>query len=170
MHNSPIIHTGVYSARGRGLMCCRSTLKSLSNAMLLKSVPAVRLYSAVLLFFLLIGDLCSIISWMPLLSSVQRSEFPRCILSAIRIRPRPLAEYTPVCMIGELCIYRHKSELRLYATTHLSGVFNKVYTLSDSDKLYYMQAYRAHWDAYICGKIDFEDVTSEKIFLRVWDA
>lgn len=85
------------------------------------------------------------------------------------VRPRPLAEYTPVCMIGELCIYRHKSEIRLYATTHLSGVFNKVYTLSDSDKLYYMQNNRAHWDAYISGKIDFEDVTSEKIFLRVWE-
>ena len=85
------------------------------------------------------------------------------------VRPRPLSEFTPICSIGELCIYRHKSENRLYATTHLSGVFNKTYSLSETDRLHYQRIYRNHWDMYISGKIDFEDVLSEKMFIKYWD-
>ena len=85
------------------------------------------------------------------------------------IRPRPLSEYVPVCSIGELCIYRHKSENRIYATTHLSGVFNRKYSLSESDRLHYQRIYRVHWDMYIGNKLDFEDVLSEKLFLKYWD-
>ena len=85
------------------------------------------------------------------------------------VRPRPLSEFTPICSIGELCIYRHKSENRLYATTHLSGIFNKKFSLSDTDRLHYQRIYRSHWDMYIGGKIDFEDVLSEKMFIKYWD-
>ena len=85
------------------------------------------------------------------------------------VQPRPLTEYLPVCRIGELCVYRHKSENRLYATTHLSGVFNKSFSTSDSDKLFYQQNFRGQWDCYVSGRLDFEDVTAEKLFLRYWD-
>ena len=85
------------------------------------------------------------------------------------VRPRPLSEFLPVCAIGELCIYRHKSEHRLYASTHLSGVFNKTFSLTDSDRLHYQRLYRVHWDMYIGNKIDFEDVLSEKLFLKYWE-
>lgn len=86
------------------------------------------------------------------------------------IRPRPLSEFVPVCSVGELCIYRHKSENRLYASTHLAGVFNKRYSLTDADRLYYQRMYRTHWDLYISGMIDFEDVLSEKMFVKYWDS
>lgn len=85
------------------------------------------------------------------------------------VRPRPLAEFTPICAIGELCIYRHKSENRLYASTHLAGVFNRKFSLSDSDRLHYQRIYRSHFDMYIANKMDFEDVLSEKLFLKYWD-
>ena len=85
------------------------------------------------------------------------------------VRPRPLNEYLPVCSIGELNIYRHKSESRLYATTHTSGVFNRKYSVSDSDRLHYRRLYCAHWDMYISNRIDFEDVLSEKLFLHYWE-
>lgn len=85
------------------------------------------------------------------------------------VRPRPIAEFTPVCSIGELCIYRHKADNRLYATTHLSGVFNKAYSLSDADRLHYQRVFRTHWDLYISNKMDFEDVLSEKMFLKYWE-
>lgn len=84
------------------------------------------------------------------------------------IRPRPLTEYTPVCSVGELCLYRHKSENRLYASTHLSGVFNRKFSLSDSDRLHYQRIFRNHWLMYIGNKIDFEDVLSEKLFIKYW--
>ena len=85
------------------------------------------------------------------------------------VRARPLAEFVPVCSVGELCIYRHKAENRLYASTHLSGVFNKTFSLSDSDILHYQRIYRVQWDMYISGKIDFEDVLAEKLFLKYWE-
>lgn len=85
------------------------------------------------------------------------------------VRPRPITEFTPICSIGELCIYRHKSDSRLYATTHLSGVFNKTYSLSDSDRLHYQRIFRVHWDMYISNKMDFEDVLAEKMFLKYWE-
>ena len=85
------------------------------------------------------------------------------------VRPRPLSEYIPVCMIGELCIYRHKSSSRLYCTTHESGIFNRKYSTSDTDSLYYRRVYCHHWEMYISNSIDFEDVLSEKLFLHYWE-
>ena len=85
------------------------------------------------------------------------------------IRPRPLAEYIPICSIGELCIYRHKSENKIYASTHKAGVFNRKFSMSESDKLHYQRIYRSHWDMYISNKMDFEDVLSEKLFIKYWD-
>ncbi len=84
------------------------------------------------------------------------------------VRPRPLKEYTPLCSIGELCIYRHKAGGGLYATTHLDGVFHKVYTTSESDIEHYRMVYRSHWELYISGRIDFEDLLAEKLFLKYW--
>ena len=90
-------------------------------------------------------------------------------VSRQHIRPRPLSEYLPVCSIGELCIYRHKTAGTLYATTHLSGVFNRAYSLTDTDRMHYQRTYRAHWDLYVAGKVDFEDVLSETLFNKYWN-
>ena len=86
------------------------------------------------------------------------------------VRPRPIAEYVPVCSIGELFIYRHKNDIRLYGTTYKTGVFNKTFTLSDTDKLRYHRFYMHHWDMYIEGNIDFEDVLAETLFFKYWEA
>ena len=85
------------------------------------------------------------------------------------IKPRPINEFVPVCNVGELYFYRHKSESRLYCTTFKNGVFKKVFNLSDVGKMHYKQIFYHHWDMYIEGRIDFEDVLAEKIFLRIWD-
>lgn len=85
------------------------------------------------------------------------------------IRPRPLSEYIPVCSVGELCIYRHKADNRLYITTHESGVFNRTYGTSETDIMHYQRVYRNHLDMYISGKIDFEDVLSVSMFNKYWN-
>lgn len=85
------------------------------------------------------------------------------------VHPRPLTEYIPVCRLGEICIYRHKSEIRLYVSTHKSGCFNRNFSITDSNILHYRRIYRTHWDMYISNKIDFEDVLSETLFLKYWD-
>ena len=90
-------------------------------------------------------------------------------LDRSHIRPRPIAEYLPVCQIGELSLYRHKSEPRLYGTTHQAGVFSRKYGSSETEKLYYRRVFYHHWDMYISNQIDFEDVLSEKLFLHFWE-
>lgn len=85
------------------------------------------------------------------------------------IRPRPLGEYIPVCLIGELCIYRHKSDPRLYCTTHQAGVFSRRFGTSDTDRIYYRRIFCHHWEMYIQNQIDFEDVLSETLFLHYWE-
>lgn len=85
------------------------------------------------------------------------------------VKSRPITEYIPVCQIGELFIYRHKNETRFYGTTYKTGVFNRSFTTSDSDKLRYKRLYMHQWDLYIDGKIDFQDVLSEQLFLKYWD-
>lgn len=85
------------------------------------------------------------------------------------IKSRPLVEYIPACKIGELCIYKHKSERKLYATTHQAGTFKKVYRTTDTDKMLYRSTFMHHYDLYIERCIDFEDVLSEKLFLKYWD-
>ena len=85
------------------------------------------------------------------------------------VRPRPLSEYLPVCLIGELCIYRHKSEARLYCTTHQAGVFTRKFGSTDTDRIYYRRVFCHHWEMYIQNQIDFEDVLSEKLFLHYWE-
>lgn len=84
------------------------------------------------------------------------------------VHPRPLAEYTPICQVDKLFLYRHKSETRLYATTHKSGVFHKIYTSVETSICQYNRVYPSHWRMYLAGQIDFEDVTSESLFKSLW--
>lgn len=90
-------------------------------------------------------------------------------VSRINIKPRPLQEFNPVCCVGELCVYRHKSETRLYCTTHRSGVFKDNYLPDNIQIKHYQTSYYNHYDLYIEGKIDFEDVLAEKLFCKYWD-
>ena len=85
------------------------------------------------------------------------------------IKPRPIIEYVPVCSIGELYIYKHKSNKRLYCTTYKTGTFKKSYGIYDSDKMRYKEVFYHHIDLYIENRIDFEDVLAEKLFLKYWD-
>ena len=90
-------------------------------------------------------------------------------VSRTNIKPRPLQEYIPVCRIGELCIYKHKSNRRLYASTHSSGVFKNNYLPENVQILHYQSLYSSHYDYYVSGKIDFESVLAEKLFCKYWD-
>lgn len=38
-----------------------------------------------------------------------------------RINSRPIAEYNPICRVGEICIYRHKSRQEYFVSYHVSG-------------------------------------------------
>lgn len=80
------------------------------------------------------------------------------------IRSRPLKEYTPICAVGELCIYQHKSADELYITNHQSGSLDK-YPSTDKGLETFRFRY-AHWLGlkYLDRRVLFEDASCEALF------
>lgn len=81
---------------------------------------------------------------------------------------RPLKEYIPLIHVGEICIYKHKSNGRFYISQKVSGAPKK-YTLRDSDLRYMRLAYDYMVFRYFAGKFDFEDTLCEILFIKYFD-
>lgn len=102
------------------------------------------------------------------------SEFANMSLSnkysnevAGKIKSRSLKEFVPIVMIGELCIYEHKSEGTLYATTHKLGNPPQ-FGLGDVEKARFIRSYMWVWDCYITNDIEFEEYLCEILLKKVF--
>ena len=84
-----------------------------------------------------------------------------------RIKSKPLREYRPIVCIGELCIYEHKSNTTLYASTHKTGS-PITYTLSDADRARFIRAYKWVWDEYLENNIEFEEYLCEIMLTKAF--
>lgn len=72
------------------------------------------------------------------------------------IKSRPLNEYKPICAIGEICIYRHKSRNEYYVTSHFSGK-PQVFSLSQSDLARFRKQYLWLQLAILQNQVYYED-------------
>lgn len=81
---------------------------------------------------------------------------------------RNLQEYRPVCAIGEVYIYKHKSEPRYYLTTHSSGTVKK-YGTGESEVRRFIKTYGALLDYYLLGFAEAESVEVDYIFRTLLD-
>ena len=80
---------------------------------------------------------------------------------------RPLKEYTPYISVGEICVYRHKSNGKFYISTKHSG--NPVtFTMKDTDLKRLRLNYFFMGEKYFLKKIEFESAICEILFLRYW--
>ena len=79
------------------------------------------------------------------------------------VKSMPLMEYRPICQIGEVCCYQHKSNGTYYVSLHCSGSPKK-YGTSDTEKARWRRAYQYLWFAYLRNDIIFENSTSEILF------
>lgn len=79
------------------------------------------------------------------------------------IRSQPLAEYNPLLFIGEIAIYQHKSQERLYVTKHRRGVPIDSYdTVTDKAIMLLKRKYSWIWNIYYLNDlIFFEDIESK---------
>lgn len=82
-----------------------------------------------------------------------------------RIRPAPLKEYKPEVIIGELCIYVHKSNGTIYITEHVSGN-PPSYSIGEADTRRFTKRYQWVWFKYLQNDIEFEDYGCEILFSR----
>lgn len=81
------------------------------------------------------------------------------------IRSRPLKEYRPLFVVGELCVYMHKSEARLYTSAHTSGSPER-YEATDTDLSRMRKQWASVWTSYMLGMVDFEDYLCEVLFCQ----
>lgn len=81
------------------------------------------------------------------------------------IRPANLKEYVLVVGIGELFIYRHKSNGTYYCTTHKSGVA-KCYADTPADVMRFKRAFGWVWMAYVHEKVYFEEYICEILLTK----
>lgn len=80
---------------------------------------------------------------------------------------RPLREYVPFVSVGEICVYKHKSNGKFYISTKLSGT-PETYTMKDTDLKRLRINYFFMGEKYFLNKIEFESAICEILFLKYW--
>ena len=80
-----------------------------------------------------------------------------------RIETKPLKEFKPIVAIGEICIYKHKSNGEYYVTGHRSGT-PATYGTGEMDRERFRKDYIHIWRAYMKKKVIFEAYIYEVIF------
>lgn len=80
------------------------------------------------------------------------------------VESRDLREYKLNIVVGEICIYKHKSKREYYVTDHVSGVPRKIYTTSENQLKQYNLKNRDLWQAYIMNRVTFETYTLQVLF------
>ena len=86
-------------------------------------------------------------------------------LVGVKVSSKNLQEYKPVCCIGEICIYKHKSNKTYYVSMHKMGAPEE-FTISEADVMRFRRKYTYLMDAYLFDNIDFEEYTCETLFRK----
>ena len=80
---------------------------------------------------------------------------------------RPLKEYIPVVHVGEICIYRHKSNNKYYVSSKASGTPAE-YTMKDTDLKRLRLNFFWMGEKYFLKRMEFESPICEILFLKYW--
>lgn len=77
----------------------------------------------------------------------------------------PLRELQPIVAIGELCLYRHKSNRELYGSTHISGA-PEIFGTTDGDIARFRARYGWTWEIYMDDRIVWQDYLPEILYRK----
>lgn len=78
---------------------------------------------------------------------------------------RNLIEYRPVVSVGEICIYTHKNNAKLYVSTHTSGSPTK-FGAGETELDRFRRAYSWIWFEYMANNVDFEEILCEILLTK----
>ena len=84
------------------------------------------------------------------------------------VSSRNLKEFKPVCSVGELVIYKHKSRTEYYAACKEFGTVPEIFSTSDKDRKRFTQKYHNLYMRYLAGAMLFEDETAMVIFEKIF--
>lgn len=79
------------------------------------------------------------------------------------VNPRPLIEYRPIVQVGEICIYKHKSNNMYYVSTHTQGS-PQVFTSGETDIIRFCKLHGNLWLKYLDKHMEFEEELCEILF------
>lgn len=79
------------------------------------------------------------------------------------VKSMKLTDFRPICQVGELCIYKHKSQRRWYVTEHVSGKPEK-YDGSDIEIKRWTNDYYYLKLAYLNRHVYFENYIDQVLF------
>lgn len=74
-----------------------------------------------------------------------------------------LAPFTPIVSVGEITIYKHKSERKWYVSMHRSGAPD-VYGSGETDRERFTRKYWRLWNRHLDGQVIFESYTCQALF------
>ena len=86
-------------------------------------------------------------------------------LVGVKVSSKDLKEYKPICCIGEITIYKHKSNKTYYISMHKMGAPEE-FTTSEADVMRFRRKFTYLMDAYLFDNIDFEEYTCESLFRK----
>ena len=84
-----------------------------------------------------------------------------------RIKRQNIAEYRPLVVVGEVCIYVHKSKDLFYASRKISGS-PPSFEMFDSDIQLFKRTYGYLWLRYLDGRVLCEDRLTELLLTKIW--
>ncbi len=82
------------------------------------------------------------------------------------VKSQPIVEYKPLCSIGEIGIYGHKSGGRLYVSGHKSGGM-ETYSLQSADIERFRKRYAWFYLAFLDGIVSFETLWCKEYFRKM---
>lgn len=99
------------------------------------------------------------------------TEFGRMALSnefsgdvADNVLPRKLKEFRPVVTIGEITIYKHKSDGTYYVSSHENGSPKETFTMTENDRKRFTLKYHYLWSAFLANRLFFENYLCQILF------
>lgn len=70
---------------------------------------------------------------------------------------KPIIEYKPMVVVGEVCIYTHKHTNKLYCSTHIVGSPPR-FSSGSADLTAFWCSYNWIWKEFMFGNIEFEEI------------
>lgn len=83
-------------------------------------------------------------------------------------RSIPLVECSPVVSVGEICIYKHKSEPFFYISTHTAGS-PEHFGSGNTERKRFQNAFFYLWQMYLTRRIIFESKLCEILFRKYFE-
>lgn len=84
------------------------------------------------------------------------------------IKPQNIKEYKPQTVVGELCIYKHKSMSLYYVTEHKSGSVKRTYETGEMELKRFRRDCFNYWLAYLNSHVLFESYIHQLLFEKYY--